>query len=89
MVKTSLITKNSIVEECWHGHLSFKKAEVRLLAVNKAKSNLFRESEVKRNRFILSYISDKDCGIFKHIITQTPTKKAFPVYLKPPVWWKG
>ena len=68
---------NSNVEECWHGQLTSKKAEERLLAVNKGKSYLFRESEVKRNRFIMSYISDKDRGLFKHLLIPTPTRKAF------------
>ena len=68
---------NSIVEECWHGQLSSKKAEERLLAVNKAKAYLFRESDIKKNRFILSYVSDKDRGIFKHLLIPAPTRKAF------------
>ena len=43
---------------CWHGKLSSKEAEERLVAVNKINAYLLRESEVKRNKFILSYISD-------------------------------
>ena len=68
---------SSVVDDCWHGRLSSKEAEARLIAVNKAKAYLFRESDVKKNRFILSFISDKDKGLFKHLIVPTPTKKAF------------
>ena len=50
------MTMATVEEECWHGKLSSKEAEKRLVAVNK--TYLFRESEVKRNKFILSYISD-------------------------------
>ena len=37
---------NLIVEECWLRQLSSEKAKVRVLAVNKAKAYLFRESEI-------------------------------------------
>ena len=52
------MTMATVEEECWHGKLSSKEAEERLVAINKTNTYLFRESEVKRNKFILSYISD-------------------------------
>ena len=47
------------------------------MAVNKTNAYLFRESEVKRNKFILSYISDKSRGLFKHLIVPAPSRKGF------------
>ena len=58
----------TVEEECWHGKVSSREAERRLVAVNKTNAYLFRESDIKRNKFILSYISDKTCGLFKHLI---------------------
>ena len=57
------MTMASIVEDCWHGKLSSKEAEARLVGVNKAKAYLFRESDVKEKRFILSYISGSHLAI--------------------------
>ena len=48
-----------------------------LVAVNKTKAYLFRESDIKRNKFILSYISDKTRGLIKHLIVPVPSKKGF------------
>ena len=71
------MTMATVEEECWHGKLSSKEAEERLVAVNKINAYLFRESEVKRNKFILSYISDKTRGLFKHLIVPAPSRKGF------------
>ena len=71
------MTMATVEEECWHGKLSSKEAEERLVAVNKINAYLFRESEVKRNKFILSYISDKTRGLFKHLIVPAPSRKRF------------
>ena len=60
------MTMSSTVDDCWHGRLSSKEAEMRLMVVNKSKV-----SEVKRNRLILSYISDKDKGLGKHLLLST------------------
>ena len=67
----------TVEEDCWHGKVSSREAERRLVAVNKTNAYLFRESDIKRNKFILSYISDKTRGLFKHLIVPAPSKKGF------------
>ena len=68
----------TVLEDCWHGKISSREAEERLMAVNKTCAYLFRESNIKSKKFILSYISDKDHGLFKHLIVPAPTRKGFP-----------
>ena len=48
------MTMAMVEEDCWHGKVSSREAEERLVAVNKTNAYLFRESDVKRNKFILS-----------------------------------
>ena len=66
----------TVEEDCWHGKVSSREAERRLVAVNKTNAYLFRESDIKRNKFILSYISDKTRGLFKHLIVPAPSVAA-------------
>ena len=72
---------STVVESCWHGKISSTEAEHRLMATNKAKAYLVRESDVKSNRFLLSYVSDKDRGLFKHLFV--PTLSARKAYSSP------
>ena len=72
---------STVVESCWHGKISSTEAEHRLMATNKTKAYLVRESDVKSNRFLLSYVSDKDRGLFKHIFV--PTLSARKAYSSP------
>ena len=72
------MTMVTLKGECWHGKLSSKEAEERLVATRPTPTlYLFRESEVKRNKFILSYISDKTRGLFKHLIVPALSRKGF------------
>ena len=71
------MTMATVEEECWLGKLSSKEAEERLVTVNKINAYLFRESEVRRNKFLLSYILDKTRGLFKHLIVPAPSRKGF------------
>ena len=68
----------TVLEDCWHGKISSREAEERLTAVNKTNAYLFRESDIKSKKFILSYISDRASGLFKHLIVPAPTRKGFP-----------
>ena len=70
-----------VVESCWHGKISSTEAEHRLMATNKAKAYLVRESDFRSNRFLLSYVSDKDRGLFKHLFV--PTLSARKAYSSP------
>ena len=49
--------------------------EARLGAINKPKAYLFRESDVKSKKFVLSYISDNKRGLFKHVVVPTQSAK--------------
>ena len=69
---------SDVLETCWHGQISKEEAENRLRASNKTNAYLFRESDIKRRRFLLSYISDKDRGLFKHVFV--PTLSARKLY---------
>ena len=71
------MTMATVVEDCWHGKVSSRLAEERLVAVNKTNAYLFRESDVKSKKYILSYLSDKNRGLFKHLIVQPPSRKGF------------
>ena len=69
---------SDVLETCWHGQISKEEAENRLRASNKTNAYLFRESDIKRRRFLLSYISDKDRGLFKHVFVPNPSaRKAY------------
>ena len=81
-IKTTMAT---VEEDCWHGKVSSREAERRLVAVNKTNAYLFRESDIKRNKFIFSYISDKTRGLFKHLIVPAPSKRDFLVFAIPSV----
>jgi hypothetical protein len=72
---------STVVESCWHGKISSTEAEHRLMATNKAKAYLVRESDVRSNRLLLSYVSDKDRGLFKHLFV--PTLSARKAYSSP------
>ena len=70
---------STVVEASWHGQISSREAEARLGAINKPKAYLFRESDVKSKKFILSYISNNIRGFFKHVIVPTlSSKKVYP-----------
>ena len=58
----------TVEEDSWHGKVSSREAERRLVAGG---------CDIKRNKFILSYISDKTRGLFKHLIVPAPSKKGF------------
>ena len=61
-------------ETCWHGKLSKEEAEDRLIAANKTEAYLFRESDIKSRRFLLSYISDHR-QLFKHVFVPTASAR--------------
>ena len=78
----NITTMTTVEEECWHGAVSCREAEERLLAVNMNNAYLFRKSEIKRKgsrgeKFILSYISDKDSGLFKHLVVPGQGRNGF------------
>ena len=58
----------TVEEDSWHGKVSSREAERRLVAGG---------CDIKRNKFILSYISDKTRGLIKHLIVPVPSKKGF------------
>ena len=62
---------SGVLETCWHGQISKEEAENRLRASSKANAYLFRESDIKSRKFLLSYISDNDRGLFKHVFVPT------------------
>ena len=66
---------SNILETCWHGQSSKEEAENRLSGAGKTNAYLFRESDIKGRRFLLSYISDKDCGLFKHVFVPNPSAR--------------
>ena len=69
--------------------ISSREAEARLGAINKPKAYLFRESDVKSKKFILSYISDTKRGLFKHVVVPTQSaKKTIQVSSKLTVSWR-
>ena len=69
---------SGVLETCWHGQISKEEAENRLIAADKTNAYLFRESDIKSRRFLLSYISDKDRGLFKHVFVPNPSaRKAY------------
>ena len=66
------------LETCWHGKLSKEEAENRLIAADKTGTYLFRESDIKSRRYLLSYTSDNNQGLFKHVFV--PTARARKAY---------
>ena len=66
---------SNILETCWHGQISKEEAENRLSGAGKTNAYLFRESDIKGRRFLLSYISDKDRGLFKHVFVPNPSAR--------------
>ena len=60
-----------VVKACWHGKLSTREAEERLRTINKSNAYLIRESDIRSKQFVLSYLSDKNRGLCKHVIVPT------------------
>ena len=58
------------VRGCYQGVISFKAAEIRLRQNGKDLSYLTRESDTKKGKFILSWLSNK--GIAKHTTVPNP-----------------
>ena len=61
------------VRGCYQGVISFKTAEIRLRQNGKDLSYLTRESDTKKGKFILSWLSNK--GIAKHTTVQNPSAR--------------
>ena len=61
------------VKGCYQGMIGSKVAEVRLREIDKIFTYLTRESDIKREKFILSWLS-KD-GSIKHTIAQNPSAR--------------
>ena len=61
------------VEGCYQGVLGFKAAELRLREMDKDFTYLTRESDIKKGKFILSWLT-KD-GSVKHTTAPNPSAK--------------
>ena len=70
------------VKGCYQGVMGSKAAEVRLREIDKDFTYLTRESDIKRGKFILSWLS-KD-GSIKHTLAQNRSAKMnFKNWMKP------
>ena len=61
------------VRGCFQGVIGAKATEVRLREINKEFTYLTRESDIKKGKFILSWLS-KD-GLVKHTTTPNPSAR--------------
>ena len=61
------------VRGCFQGVMGFKATEVRLREINKEFTYLTRESDIKKGKFILSWLSED--GLVKHTTAPNPSAK--------------